>query len=116
VRAGDLIIRLDDTAVKGLSLNDAVKMMRGAPGTDITLTIVREGEERPIQLKLTRAVIKVNSVRSRPLEPGYGYLRVSQFQTNTGRKLREELDKLKLDNGGSSRAWCSICATTRAVC
>lgn len=100
VRAGDLIIRLDDTAVKGLSLNDAVKMMRGAPGTDITLTIVREGEERPIQLKLTRAVIKVNSVRSRPLEPGYGYLRVSQFQTNTGRKLREELDKLKADNGG----------------
>ena len=100
VRAGDLIIRLDDTAVKGLSLNDAVKMMRGAPGTDITLTIVREGQERPIQLKLTRAVIKVNSVRSRPLEPGYGYLRVSQFQTNTGRKLREELDKLKLDNGG----------------
>ena len=100
VRAGDLIIRLDDTAVKGLSLNDAVKMMRGAPGTDIVLTIVREGEQRPIQLKLTRAVIKVNSVRSRPLEAGYGYLRVSQFQTNTGRKLREELDKLKQDNGG----------------
>ena len=101
VRAGDLIIRLDDTAVKGLSLNDAVKMMRGAPGTDITLTIVREGEQRPIQLKLTRAVIKVNSVRSRPLEAGYGYLRVSQFQTNTGRKLREELDKLKQANGGA---------------
>jgi carboxyl-terminal processing protease len=101
VRAGDLIIRLDDTAVKGLSLNEAVKMMRGAPGTDITLTIVREGEQRPIQLKLTRAVIKVNSVRSRPLETGYGYLRVSQFQTNTGRKLREELDKLKQNNGGA---------------
>ena len=53
VRAGDLIIRLDDTAVKGLSLNDAVKMMRGAPGTEIMLTIVREGEERPLQIKLT---------------------------------------------------------------
>ncbi|WP_428301189.1 S41 family peptidase [Immundisolibacter sp.] len=101
VRAGDLIIRLDDTAVKGLSLNDAVKMMRGAPGTDILLTIVREGEQKPLQLKLTRAVIKVNSVRSRPLEAGYGYLRVSQFQTNTGRKLREEIEKLKRDNGGS---------------
>ncbi|MFZ5493250.1 MAG: S41 family peptidase [Pseudomonadota bacterium] len=101
VRAGDLIVRLDDTAVKGLSLNEAVKMMRGAPGTDITLTIVREGEQRPIQLKLTRAVIKVNSVRSRPLETGYGYLRVSQFQTNTGRKLREELDRLKQSNGGA---------------
>jgi carboxyl-terminal processing protease len=101
VRAGDLIIRLDDTAVKGLSLNEAVKMMRGPPGTDIVLTIVREGEQKPLQLKLTRAVIKVNSVRSKPLEPGYGYLRVSQFQTNTGRKLREELDKLKQDSGGA---------------
>ena len=101
VRAGDLIIRLDDTAVKGLSLNEAVKLMRGAPGSDITLTIVREGEEKPLQIKLTRAVIKVNSVRSRSLEPGYGYLRVSQFQINTGRKLRDEVSALKEKNGGA---------------
>ncbi len=101
VRAGDLVIRLDDTAVKGLSLNEAVKLMRGPPGTDITLTIVREGEERPLQIKLTRAVIKVNSVRSRQLDPGYGYLRVSQFQMNTGRKLREEVGTLKEKNGGT---------------
>jgi carboxyl-terminal processing protease len=100
VRSGDLIIRLDDTAVKGLSLNEAVKLMRGAPGTDITLTIVREGEERPLQFKLTRAVIKVNSVRSRELEPGYEYLRVSQFQTDTGRKLRDAVTDLKDKNGG----------------
>ena len=101
VRAGDLVIRLDDTAVKGLSLNEAVKLMRGAPGTDITLTIVREGEERPLQIKLTRAVIKVNSVRSRQLDPGYGYLRVSQFQMNTGRKLRDEVSTLKENSGGT---------------
>ena len=100
VRSGDLIIRLDDTAVKGLSLNEAVKLMRGAPGTDITLTIVREGVERPLQIKLTRAVIKVNSVRSRELQPGYEYLRVSQFQTNTGRKLRDAVNELKDKNGG----------------
>lgn len=100
VQAGDLIIRLDDTAVKGLSLNDAVKLMRGAPGTDINLTIVREGQERPLQIKLTRAVIKVNSVRSRSLEAGYGYLRVSQFQINTGRKLRDAVTELKEKNGG----------------
>jgi carboxyl-terminal processing protease len=100
VRSGDLIIRLDDTAVKGLSLNEAVKLMRGAPGTDITLTIVREGEERPLQIKLTRAVIKVNSVRSRELEAGYEYLRVSQFQTDTGRKLRDAVSDLKEKNGG----------------
>ncbi|HEY0675095.1 MAG TPA: S41 family peptidase [Immundisolibacter sp.] len=101
IQAGDLIIRLDDTAVKGLSLNEAVKLMRGAPGTDITLTIVREGQERPLQIKLTRAVIKVNSVRSRALEPGYGYLRVSQFQVNTGRKLRDAVTQLQEDNGGA---------------
>jgi carboxyl-terminal processing protease len=101
ILAGDLIIRLDDTAVKGLSLNEAVKLMRGAPGTDITLTIVREGQERPLQIKLTRAVIKVNSVRSRSLEPGYGYLRVSQFQVNTGRKLRDAVTELKEKNGGT---------------
>ncbi|MDD3651970.1 MAG: S41 family peptidase [Immundisolibacter sp.] len=101
IRAGDLIIRLDDTAVKGLTLNEAVKLMRGAPGTDITLTIVREGVERPLQIKLTRAVIKVNSVRSRTLEPGYGYLRVSQFQMDTGRKLREAVNTLKEKNSGA---------------
>jgi carboxyl-terminal processing protease len=101
IRAGDLVIRLDDTAVKGLSLNEAVKLMRGPPGTDITLTIVREGEEKPLQIKLTRAVIKVNSVRSRQLDPGYGYLRISQFQMNTGRKLREEVSALKEKNGGT---------------
>jgi len=101
ILAGDLIVRLDDTAVKGLSLNEAVKLMRGAPGTDITLTIVREGQERPLQIKLTRAVIKVNSVRSRSLEPGYGYLRVSQFQINTGRKLRDAVTELKEKNGGA---------------
>lgn len=101
ILAGDLIIRLDDTAVKGLSLNEAVKLMRGAPGTDITLTIVREGQERPLQIKLTRAVIKVNSVRSRSLDPGYGYLRVSQFQVNTGRKLRDAVTELKEKNGGA---------------
>jgi carboxyl-terminal processing protease len=100
VRSGDLIIRLDDTAVKGLSLNEAVKLMRGAPGTDITLTIVREGTERPLQIKLTRAVIKVNSVRSRELEAGYEYVRVSQFQTDTGRKLRDAVSELKDKNGG----------------
>jgi carboxyl-terminal processing protease len=75
--------------------------MRGKPGTDITLTVVREGEQRPLQITITRAIIKVNSVRSRTLTPGYGYLRVSQFQINTGRKLREAVTKLKEGNGGN---------------
>ena len=95
VEAGDLVIRLDDTPVKGMSLADAVKVMRGAPGTDIVLTIVREGVDRPLRITITRDVIRVTSVRSRSLEPGYGYVRISQFQLRTGESLREEVGKLR---------------------
>jgi carboxyl-terminal processing protease len=94
VQAGDLIVKLDDTPVKGMSLNDAVKRMRGKPDTDITLTIVRKGEARPIVLTLTREVIKVQSVKSKVVEPGYGYLRVAQFQENTAASVAQHLDKL----------------------
>ena len=95
VEAGDLVVRLDDTPVKGMSLADAVKVMRGKPGTDIVLTIVREGVDRPIRITITRDVIHVTSVRSRPLEPGYGYVRISQFQLRTGESLREAVGKLR---------------------
>ena len=95
VEAGDLIIRLDDVPVKGMALSDAVKVMRGKPGTDIVLTIVREDTDRPIRITITRDVIRVTSVRSRPLEPGYGYIRISQFQTRTGESLREAVVKLR---------------------
>ena len=99
VEAGDLVIRLDDTPVKGMSLADAVKVMRGKPGTDIVLTIVREGVARPIKITITRAVIHVTSVRSRPLEPGFGYVRISQFQLRTGESLREAVGKLREGTG-----------------
>lgn len=99
VKAGDLIIRLDDTPVKGMSLNDAVQRMRGDPGTQITLTIVREGEDRPLKLTLTRDVVKVRSVRGRMLEPGFAYLRVSQFQIHTADDLRQELERVRAENG-----------------
>ncbi len=97
IEAGDLIVRLDERPVKGMSLSDAVKIMRGKPGTDIELTVVREGEVKPLKILVTRAIIQITSVRSRSLEPGYGYLRVSHFQVNTGKKVREELNKLKSD-------------------
>ena len=99
VEAGDLVIRLDDTPVKGMSLAEAVKVMRGEPGTDIVLTIVREGVDRPIRITITRDVIHVTSVRSRSIEPGYGYVRISQFQIRTGESLREAVDKLREDAG-----------------
>ena len=98
IMAGDLIIRLDETPVKGMSLNDAVKEMRGKPNTDIVLTILRDGEEKPLKITLTRAIIKVKSVRSRTLEPGFGYVRISNFQLHTAEDLEKELKKLQLDN------------------
>ena len=103
VEAGDLIIRLDDVPVKGMTLQDAVKLMRGKPGTDIVLTIVREGTDRPLRLTITRDRIRITSVKSRPLDPGYGYVRISTFQTRTGENLREEIDKLREDAGGELR-------------
>lgn len=100
VQPGDLVIRLDDTPVKGMTLQEAVKLMRGEPGTDIQLTIVREAEDKPLKIIITRAVIKVRSVKKRMLEPGYGYLRITQFQSTTGEFLAEAIDDLKDENDG----------------
>ena len=94
VKAGDIIIKLDETQVKGLTLGEAVKLMRGRRGSDIVLTILREGEAEPIEITVTRDVIRVKSVRSRMLEPGYGYIRISSFQSKTTRNVIEALDKL----------------------
>lgn len=101
MRTGDLIIKLDEKPVKGMSLNDAVKMMRGEPGSKIVLTIVREGEEKPLKLSLTRAIIKVKSVKNRMLDKGYGYVRISSFQSGTADNLEEALTALKKENGGN---------------
>ncbi|MDP3126443.1 MAG: S41 family peptidase [Thiobacillus sp.] len=98
VKPGDLIIKLDDTPVKGLSLNDAVKRMRGKPGSTIRLTIARKGVDKPIVLTLTRAVIKIRSVKFQLLENGYGYVRVTQFQEHTGELLAEALNTLYKSN------------------
>ncbi len=101
VKAGDLIIKLDDKSVKGLTLEEAVKLMRGKKGSDIVLTIVREGEDAPLNLTLTRDVIRVRSVRNRVLEPGYGYVRISNFQSKTTRGLLDALESLKKKNEGA---------------
>ena len=98
MQAGDLIVRIDDKPVKGLSLNDAVKLMRGKPGTSIKLTVVREDEGNPITLSIERDVIKVASVKSRTLEPGYGYLRISNFQARTTEDLLKAIAELKREN------------------
>jgi len=101
IQAGDLIIRLDDTPVKGLTLNEAVKIMRGKPGTVLKLTVVREGVEQPLKIDIKRDVIKVKSVKQRALEPGFGYVRISQFQSKTAENMVDAIDKLKKEAGGS---------------
>jgi len=94
VKAGDVIIKLDETEVKGLTLNEAVKLMRGKRGSKILLTIVREGEAKPLEISVTRDVIRVKSVRSRILEPGFGYIRISSFQSKTTRNVIAAVEKL----------------------
>ena len=95
IRAGDLIIRLDDKSVKGMSLEEAVNLMRGTPGTEITLSIVREEEDKPIKVTLKRDVIKVASVKGRLLEGAFGYVRISHFQARTSEDLVETITRLR---------------------
>jgi carboxyl-terminal processing protease len=94
IKPNDLIIKLDETPVKGMTLNDAVKRMRGKPNTQITLTISRKGESAPLVVTLTRAVIRVQSVKSKVIEPGYAWVRVSQFQEATAEHLVRHLDSM----------------------
>ncbi len=94
IKPNDLIVKLDDTPVKGMTLNDAVKKMRGPRGTKITLTISRKGEAQPLVFTLTRDVILVQSVKSKVVEPGYAWIRVAQFQEPTARQLVTQLARI----------------------
>lgn len=95
MHAGDLIVRLDETPVKGLSLSQAVKIMRGKPGSEIVLTVVREGEDKPLKITIVRDIIRVKSVKSKMLGDDYGYIRITSFQSKTGENLLEEIEKLQ---------------------
>lgn len=95
LQAGDLIIQLDKQVVKGLSINEAIERMRGPVGTQIELTILRASEPQPLHIVVTRGIIKSRSVRSEMLEPGFGYLRIAQFQQDTGKEVHKALKKLQ---------------------
>lgn len=97
VKAGDLIIKLDNSPVKGMTLMQAVEKMRGKLGEPIKLTITRYNKARPINLIIKRDIIKVQSVKRKTLEEGYGYIRLSQFQSNTDKELIKNLKQLKED-------------------
>jgi len=100
IQSGDLIIRLDGMTVKGDSLDNAVEQMRGEPGSEITLTIVREGVDQPFDVTLKRAIIQLHSARGELLDDHYGYVRLSQFQSGTGASVRRQLERLEEQAGG----------------
>ena len=101
IEAGDLIIRLGDKAVKGMTLEEAVKLMRGKPGSKLRLSIIREGVDKPLEFEVERAIITVASVKQRTLEPGFGYIRISHFQTRTSGDLLAAISNLKKGAAGA---------------
>jgi carboxyl-terminal processing protease len=94
LESGDVVLKLDSKPAKGLSLNEAIELMRGPKGSSIDLTIAREGLNKPFTVTLVRDTIQVVSVRKRWLEPGYAYLRIAQFQKATGDEVGQAIDKL----------------------
>ena len=94
IHAGDLITRIDNTAVKGLSLGEAVKLMRGKPGTKVTLTVLRKSENRTLTFTVTRELIQVQSVKGKMIAPGYGWIRITQFQSDTLSSFVKKIDAL----------------------
>lgn len=100
ILAGDLIVRIDDQPAKGLNLEEAVDRMRGKPGSDITLTIMRDGEDKPLRFTIARDVIKVASVKGKLLEEGYLYIRIAQFQVRTTEDMYLQIEKLHKEMGG----------------
>ena len=95
IESGDLIVQLDGSPVKGMSLSEAIEKMRGEPGSDIKVTLVKSDQSSPRELIITREVIKIASVRQRYLENGYGYLRIAQFQSGTGEEVKKAIISLK---------------------
>lgn len=94
---GDLIIQIDNKPLREMLPEEAAQMMRGEPGTEVTITIAREGQS-PFDVTIVREVIAIASVRSRILEPGYAYIRIPQFRVNTGNELEAEVEKLRAED------------------
>lgn len=95
IKSGDLITRLDGEPIQNMGIDEAINRMRGEPGTSIVLTIVRKGEDKPREIKVVRAIIHVASVKQRMLGEDFGYLRITQFQSNTGADLKKAMAKLE---------------------
>jgi carboxyl-terminal processing protease len=101
IKSGDFIIKVDETNLRGLSLTEAVKRMRGEAGTEAVLTILRRGEAKELVFSVRRAKIEIQSVRARTLEPGYSVIRLTQFEEATGEKLVRAINDVYKQNGGN---------------
>jgi carboxyl-terminal processing protease len=98
IKSGDYIVKINNESTRNMTATEAVKKMRGKPGTSITLTLARKDETQPIVVHLTRAIIKVKSVRYKLLEPDYGYVRITQFQEHTVSLLADAISNLEKQN------------------
>ncbi|MGH1486404.1 MAG: S41 family peptidase [Cellvibrionaceae bacterium] len=98
LQAGDLVIKLDNQSIRGLSLSEAAKKMRGPKGTEVIFTVIRQGLEKAIDITVMRDTIQTRSVRSRTIEDDFGYVRISQFQANTGKDFVTAISKLLKEN------------------
>ena len=103
IKSGDIIWMIDKALVRNMNINEAVKRMRGPPGTVVSLTILREGADKPFVYQLTREIIRIRSVKYRPLEKGLGYIRIVQFQERTGEEFAQALRNLHKQNNGALR-------------
>jgi carboxyl-terminal processing protease len=101
IKAGDFIIKVDETSLRGISLTEAVKRMRGEAGTEAKLTVLRRGESKELIFNVKRAIIEIQSVRSRMIEPGYAVIRLTQFEENTGEKMTRAINDAYKQNGGA---------------
>lgn len=98
LRSHDLITRINDTPTRDMSVEKAMELMRGEAGSSVRLTIQRSSINQPFEVELTRVVIRITSVRHHLLEPGFGYLRISQFQNRSGEETRKALEQLTTEN------------------
>ena len=98
IKPGDLIFRIDDKSVKDMTMDESIKIMRGKPGTEIKLSIIREGQDKPLIITLKRAIIKVKSVKSKLLDKHYAYIRISSFQSRTAEQLKKAIKKLNKEH------------------
>ncbi|MGK2914091.1 MAG: S41 family peptidase [Porticoccaceae bacterium] len=94
IQPGDLIVKIDEKAIQGMSLEESIALMRGAKGTAVKLTIIRDSTDKPIELSIIRDAVKSQSVRSRVLEPGFGYIRIAQFQVDTAADFKKNIEKM----------------------